>query len=109
MVQALHPLGTEGMCRVNKPRVRGEEPTSTPDYEILVPVYLLSLLVEVPEALGVECAKVNTIEGERVHISELIDRTDDQDAINYTREESPWDQQKRRRRLYITLRYENYQ
>ena len=103
LAQALRSLETQGMCRidgprvrgedllVDKPRVRGEDPKSTPSYEIIAPVHLLSILGEVPD-LEAYCAKMHTIEGKRVHVSELIDSIDDNDEIDYSKEETPWEQ-----------------
>ena len=76
-----------------QPQSRGEDPTSADeDYEIIAPVHLLSILGVVPDDLMERCAKVQSLEGERVHVSALIDSTDDNGEINYTREELPWDQ-----------------
>ena len=103
LAQALRSLETEGVCRineprvrgedsqVNKPRVRGEDPMSEPNYEIIAPVHLLSILGEVLD-LKAHCAKMHTIESERVHVSELKDSIDDNDEIDYSREKTPWEQ-----------------
>merc|ERR1711991_173861 len=65
--------------------------TRAPSYEIIAPVHLLSIFGEVPD-LRSYCAKMHTIEGERVHVSELIDSIDDNDEIDYSKGETPWEQ-----------------
>ena len=96
MAQALQELETEGLYKI--------EPTSswrrslndegTISDEVVAPVHLLTLLGEVPDSWEIKRAATDmyTIEGKRVHVSDLIDSTDDHDEIDYTKEETPWEE-----------------
>ena len=60
---------------------------------MVAPVHLLTLLGDVPDSWEIKRAATDmyTIVGKRVHVSDLIDSTDDHDEIDYAKEETPWE------------------